>query len=306
MEPEILIPLQKLDEEKEPTQQNVGSQALVLTDTLSAYMHTVNQYPILTREEELELARKWNEEGDPLAAQQLVTSNLRFVVKIAHEYTKYGFNITDLIQEGNIGLMQAVKKFNPDSGYRLISYAVYWIRGMIMAFILRNWSLVKIGTTQLQRKLFYSISKIKEQLGIGEENETELDTGTKRLAAHLHTSEQEIIDIENRIHQRDYSMNSPMETDSDETFLNRLADDAASPSDIVEQNELEFKVKRRIRKVWPQLNDRERFILRHRLYTNEPLTMQEIGERYGITRERIRQIEERLKKKLQEDFSDLQ
>ena len=172
-----------------------------------------------------------------------------------------------------------------------------------MSFILRNWSLVKIGTTQLQRKLFYSLSKLRKQIGdgkgMGEDN-------TKLLAESLGTSESEIIDIENRIQHRDYSMNAPIEEEGGETFLVQIADDSANPSELLEEGQLKDQIQERLQSLWPRFSEREKFLIEKRLYAENPITLQEVGDHYGITRERVRQIEERLKKKLRENFSDLQ
>jgi len=229
--------------------------------SLSTYLVEINKFPLLSPEEEFRLAVKYREEGNVEAAHALVTANLRFVVKVAYEYSSYGVRMSDLIQEGNIGLMTAVKKFDPHKGYRLISYAVWWIRAMIQSFILKSWSLVKMGTTKAQRKLFYKLSKTTRAL------------------------------------MRDVSLDQPIREDSQTTALDLLPSEDNQENRVADAEERTI-VRAEVTHALTSLNDKERFIVEKRLMTDEPMTLQEIGDHYRISRERARQLEERAKKKI--------
>ncbi len=269
--------------------------------SLTTYLTEINRFPLLSPEEEFRLAVKYRDEGDVEAAHALVTSNLRFVVKVAYEYSSYGMRISDLVQEGNIGLMTAVKKFDPHKGYRLISYAVWWIRAMIQSFILKSWSLVKIGTTQAQRKLFYKLSQTKRALarlmsgGSGQES---LDgAGRDTVAKTLNVSERDVEEMDARMSGRDASLDAPLREDGQTTALDLLASSDNQEDDVARAEE-ESKVRDEVALAMTSLNDRERYIVEKRLMTDEPLTLQEIGDHYKISRERARQLEERAKKKI--------
>ena len=277
------------------TQAAPDSKALVPADPVAQYMAEIRKYPLLTREEEKELALKYRETGDPRLAETLVTANLRFVVKVAMEYSRFGAKLIDLIQEGNVGLMHAVKEFNPHKGVRLISYAVWWIRGYIQEYLMRQYSLVRIGTTQNQRKLFYQLQKHREELEkMGNEASVAL------LSGRLGVSEKEIQEMTMRMSGHDLSLDAPLNhNEGGGTFLDLQEEDtSSSPIDELSHLEDIFRLKAHIEELKPELNERENFLLSHRLLSDSPMTLQEVGDQYGITREAVRQIEQRLIKKI--------
>jgi RNA polymerase sigma-32 factor len=261
-------------------------------DPLAVYMSEVRKIPLLSREEEDTLARKFVETGDPVLARRLVTANLRLVVKIAHEYRRAYRNLLDLIQEGNIGLMQAMRKFDPYRGVKLSSYAAWWIRAYILKFILNNWRLVKIGTTQAQRKLFFNLRKEKEkleQLGFAPEH--------KLLAERLEVSEAEVAEMEKRLEGADMSLDVPISRDDagGATRLDVMPSDSETRPDVrVESEEFRGLLRQKLEQFATGLKDREEHLFRERWLTDSPKTLQEIGDRFGISRERARQIEKRL------------
>ena len=265
-----------------------------VTDTLELYIAEINKFSLLTAEEEFKLAVRFKKESDMTAAEKLVTSNLRFVVKIAHEYRLYGIKLIDLIQEGNIGLMHAVKKFDPYKGYRLISYAVWWIRAYMQNFIIKSWSLVKIGTTQAQRKLFFKLNQVKQKVaGMSQDN-----PDYRELADILNVTEKEMEEMDLRLSNRDLSLNATIDDDSDSTFIDQLVDESESQEDSVIKNQEMAMVKQNIAGALQALNERENYIITHRIMSDTPETLQEIGSRYNVTRERARQIEKEALKKL--------
>lgn len=275
-----------------------ATKALALVDPLTAYIAEIRKYPLLTRKEERELTQRYHDTKDPHAAEILVTSNLRFVVKIAAEYSKFGAKLIDLIQEGNIGLMHAVREFNPFRGVRLITYAVWWIRGYIQEYLMRQYSVVRIGTTHAQRKLFYQLQKQKEALeAMGE------TADLARLSSRLGVSEADVQMMEQRLSSRDLSLDKPIDQNSSQTFLDMQS--GTDEKTIDEQLEISQQIKLlrdRIDLIRPQLKDREIFVLEHRLLADEPMTLQEIGDRYGITREAVRQMEAKLLEKIKSAF----
>lgn len=274
-------------------QGNSSRKALVPFDPLRRYLAEIRRYPLLSREEEHRLAVEYKEYGNPEAAYRLVTSNLRLVVMIAREYERAFKNLLDLIQEGNIGLMEAVKNFDPYRGIRFPSYAVWWIRAYIIRYIMSNWRMVKIGTTQAQRKLFFNLQKEKERL------EAEgFSAGPKLLAQRLDVKEKEVVEMEQRLSNRDLSTDVPIGDGEEATLLHFLADDKKTPEEQVAEAEYHRLLSEKIEQFAESLKDKELVIFRQRLLTEEPLTLREIGEKYGISRERVRQIEERVKKKL--------
>lgn len=282
--------------EKSLVPAHVASKALTSTDPLVIYLNEIRKYPLLTKEEESEVAKKYFETKDPEFAQKLVRSNLRFVVKIAAEYSKFGAKMIDLIQEGNVGLMHAVKEFNPYKGARIITYAVWWIRGYIQEYLMRQYSMVRIGTTQNQRKLFYQLQKEKkslEQLGHSA-NLTELSTKLGIPADEIETMAQ-------RLSGRDVSLDRPMDEDSGVTMkdLQRTPSDESLDEKLAREEQLDI-LKKKIEEIRPLLSDREKIILEERILNDEPLTLQEIGEKYGITREAVRQMESRVIKKIKD------
>ncbi len=261
--------------------------AVAKASSLEAYLAEINKFPLLTREEEFELAKKYKENDDLDAAQRLVTSNLRFVVKIAAEYRGLGFNFIDLIQEGNMGLMRAVKKFNPERGYRLISYAVWWIRAQIQNYILKSWSLVKMGTTQAQRKIFAKLKNTKRALTSADGAEPD----AAELADALDVKPGEVSEMELRMASRDASLDVQLDEDSTTTHIDVLAEEGPTQEDTVAESEERQLMRDGINKAMKKLNDKERFILKNRVLSEKPLTLKEIGERFDISRERVRQIE---------------
>ena len=281
-----------------------SKKALVPFDPLQRYLTEIRRYPLLTREEEHRLAVEYKEFGNIEAAYKLVTSNLRLVVMIAREYQRALRNLLDLIQEGNIGLMEAVKNFDPYRGVRFPSYAVWWIRAYIIRYIMNDWRMVKIGTTQAQRKLFFNLQKEKERL------EAEgIAPGPKLLAQRLNVKEDEVIEMEQRLSHRDLSTDVPMGEDEEGTLLNFLPDEKETPEERVAEAEYRQALSEKMEQFADTLKDKELIIFRERLLSEEPLTLREIGERYSISRERVRQIEERVKRKLKaylnKEFKDL-
>lgn len=312
--PEILASLQLGDEEEdddgddaadlaEPAVIDVTEAGAVtvereLTDfnPLGAYLHELRGHPLLAREEEHRLAVLFARTGDLATARRLVTANLRLVVKIAQEYRRAHKNILDLIQEGNIGLIQAVQKYDPYRGVKLSSYAAWWIRAYILKFILANWRMVKIGTTQAQRKLFFNLRKEREKL-----EKMGFEVEPRHLAAALDVSEREVVEMERRLGSSETSLDSPVRGDESEgrTQGDFVADVPAARPDLqVEVGEFQELLRQKLHGFGETLKDRELDIFRDRLLSDAPATLQDIGEKYGVSRERARQIEERLKKKL--------
>jgi RNA polymerase sigma-32 factor len=258
----------------------------VASDTFEHYMAQINRFALLSREQEFELATRFRNSGDLEAAHQLICANLRFVVKIALEYRSYGLKLLDMVQEGNIGLMMAVKKFDPERGIRLISYAVWWIRAYIQSFVIRSWSLVKIGTTQAQKKLFYKLNQARaalRRLGGTED--------TAQLAKELAVRDEEVEEMTLRMAARDASLDlEPNEGDS-YTLLDSLADERDNQEQVLLQHEEERLLSGRVERALQGLNDRERRIVHDRILSDNPRTLQQLADDYGITRERVRQLE---------------
>jgi len=282
----------KQTEEKKPT----GNLLPAHTTSLQRYMAEISNYPVLSREEEYELAMKYKKDGDLGAARKLVSSNLKFVVKVANEYKNYGLSTMDIIQEGNIGLMNAVKGFDPTKGYRLISYAVWWIRAYIQNYIIKSWSLVKIGTTQAQRKLFYKLRSTKNQMELGDGNLSAEDY--KELADKLNVTDDAVIEMDKRMGSKDFSLDAEIRGDSDLSHMDFLADDHVNQEDVITKAEEDKRVKSGMRDALKVLKDRERFIIENRILSEKPLTLEELGEKYNISRERVRQIETAALKKM--------
>jgi len=272
---------------------------------IALYIKEVNSFPMLTPEEERSLAIKYYETKDIELAKKLVSANLRFVVKVAFEYINYGLSLLDLIQEGNLGLMLAVKKFNPYKNYRLISYAIWWIRAYIQNFIMNNYSIVKLGTTQNQRKLFYSLPKVKKELAM---KGVDLNDAKEDVARLLDVTPVELDEMELRLSARDFSLEYAMACkDKDNRLPIDILPDYRTPEVelIEEQDELQHK-KAVVQKALSQLNEKERFIIENRILKDEPLTLQEVGDKLGITRERVRQLEVRALDKLKKNLSEHQ
>jgi RNA polymerase sigma-32 factor len=259
------------------------------------YMAEINRIPLLSAEEEFDLAVKLKKYRNIKDAEKLVVANLRFVVKIANEYKNYNVKLADLIQEGNIGLMHAVKKFDPHKGYRLISYAVWWIRAYIQNYIIRSWSMVKIGTTQAQRKLFFKLNKARIELEALSEKNPEF----KEIAETLNVKTIDVEEMDLRLTNRDVSLNTSLNDESDATYLDFLTYQGNDQeTDLIKKEEMDI-VQKHISGAIEKLNEKEAFIVKNRIMADEPLTLQEVGDHYQITRERARQIEKQALKKLQ-------
>ena len=275
-------------------------------DPVRAYMAEVSRHTLLSREEEHELAVKYRETGDVDAAYKLVASNLRLVVKIAHEYRRSAFHLLDLIQEGNMGLMQAVKKYDPFKGVKLSSYAAWWIRAYIIRFVMDNWRMVKLGTTQAQRKLFFNLAKEREKLlarGI--------EPTPRLLARNLEVEERDVEEMSVRMGSEDVSLDAPLRGDDDEarqTRLDRVSDRVPGPDEALGDEQLKRLFRAKLDAFATKLTDeKERYIFEHRLLPpdgEEPLTLQQIGDRFKLTRERARQIEAKMVKRLREELKD--
>src|SRR5215468_7266526 len=290
------IPLPEIDFPKEviDSEEDAGTdKALVTFDPLQRYLAEIRRFPLVSREEEHRLAVDYKEYGNVEAAYKLVTANLRLVVMIAREYQKAFKNLLDLIQEGNMGLMEAVKNFDPYRGVRFPSYAVWWIRAYMIRYIMSDWRMVKIGTTQAQRKLFFNLQKEKEKL------EAEgIRPGPKLLAQRLNVKEDEVVEMEQRLGSRDLSVDMPVSDDDEATLLHFLPDQSQGPEEQIAETQSRDLLHAKMETFAKTLKDKELVIYRERLLNEEPLTLREIGEKYGISRERVRQIEERVKKKL--------
>jgi RNA polymerase sigma-32 factor len=266
-----------------------------ITSTLDLYITEINRFHLLLPEEEFELAVRLKKYNDMEAAEKLVVSNLRFVVKIAYEYRNYGLKLADMIQEGNIGLMHAVKKFDPYKGYRLISYAVWWIRAYIQNYIIKSWSLVKIGTTQAQRKLFFKLSQTKKDL----ETLSHKNPEFSEIAESLGVKEGEVEEMDLRLANRDLSLDAYITEDDGTSHIDYLTYEGDDQEALLIKKEELGLIKKDITGALSKLNDRESYIIQNRVMADNPLTLQEIGDRYNITRERARQIEKQALKKLQ-------
>jgi RNA polymerase sigma-32 factor len=289
----------KMDDKigKKPAPPKIEDGGLPTTfDPLRKYLSEVSRYSVLTREEEFEVARRVFEDKDRTAAQRLVMSNLKLVVKISLEYYNTYLNVLDLIQEGNVGLLHAVKKFNPYKGTKFSTYASFWIRAYILKYIMDSWSLVKVGTTQSQRKLFYRLNKEKQKLeALG------MIPVPALLASNLDVKEEEIEEMQKRLSFTDISLDSPIHDESDDTIMDMIkgGDDV---EEVVSGKEKREILAQRVKEFKKSLNDKEGFIFDHRIMAEEPLTLQEIGQQFKISRERARQIENRVIKKFKERF----
>ena len=269
--------------------------ALVPQDPLQRYLVEIRRYPLLTPEEEHRIAVQYKEYGDLEAAYRLVTANLRLVVMIARRYERAFRNLFDLIQEGNIGLMEAVKKFDPYRGIRFPSYAVWWIRAYIVRYIMNNFRLVKVGTTQAQRRLFFNLQKEKQRL----ESEG-FEMMPKLIAERLDVKPHEVVEMDQRMNARDLSVDTPIGDDEDGSMLDFLSSGEATTEERVAGAHYQKKLAEKMQEFGASLTGKDRTIFEKRLLTDEPQTLQQIGETFNISRERVRQIEERLKKRLRE------
>jgi len=269
---------------------------------LSIYLQEIKKFPILTAQEEYMLAKRYKEHGDTEAAHKLVTSHLRLVAKIAMGYRGYGLPVTDLISEGNVGIMQAVKKFDPERGFRLATYAMWWIRAQIQEYVLHSWSLVKIGTTAAQKKLFFNLKKLKNQL-------SSIDAGSlspenaREIASRLNVKEAEVLDMDNRLFSGDQSLNVKVGEEGETEWLDMLIDSNDTQDNIL-ANSNEFSFRKKIfEQALEVLNDREKEIISLRKLKDKPVKLEELSKRFNISRERVRQIEEKALEKLQKQVS---
>ena len=267
---------------------------------LSRYLAEIRRFPMLEPEQEYMLAKAWRDHGDVDAAHKLVTSHLRLVAKIAMGYRGYGLPVGELISEGNVGMMQAVKRFDPDKGFRLSTYAMWWIRASIQEYILRSWSLVKIGTTAAQKKLFFNLRRLRGQMKAIEGGQLTPEQ-VERIATQLDVSKDEVITMDRRLAGADTSLNAPLRSDEDggSEWQDWLVDETPNQeARLVEGDEFDSR-KQLLANAMQQLNERERDILMQRRLTEEPTTLEDLSARYGISRERVRQIEVRAFEKLQ-------
>src|SRR5882757_9588246 len=265
---------------------------------LSRYLQEIRELPMLAQDEEFILAKRWQEHQDTEAAHRLVTSHLRLVAKIAMGYRGYGLPLSELISEGNVGMMQAVKRFDPDRGFRLATYAMWWIRAAIQEYILHSWSLVKMGTTAAQKKLFFNLRKLKGQLQAMEEGDLSPEN-LKKIATELDVPEADVVSMNRRLASPDHSLNAPLRSDSEGEWQDWLVDESASQETVLGESQ-ELGLRRDLlEKAMTHLNDRERHILTERRLRENPTTLEDLSQQYGISRERVRQIEVRAFEKLQ-------
>ena len=272
---------------------NIALPAVPVEGGLSRYFREVWRFPILDKDEEQSLALRWRDKGDVDAAHRLVTSHLRLVCKIAMGYKGYGLPMADLVSEGNIGLMKAVKKFDPDKGFRLSTYAMWWIKAAITEHILKSWSLVKLGTVASQKKLFFSLRSIKSRLGVTDQGELS-EADAKRISERTDVSVYDVINMNRRLGARDMSLNAPVQADDDATtFQDTLVSDGPSPEAVFAESEEYDHRQAVLARALAALPERERQIFVERRLKDEPKTLEELGESCGISRERVRQLEAR-------------
>jgi len=272
--------------------------ALTPEGNLQRYLDEIRRFPMLEQEEEYMLAKRWREHEDSDAAHQMVTSHLRLVAKIAMGYRGYGLPVAELISEGNVGMMQAVKRFDPERGFRLATYAMWWIRASIQEYILHSWSLVKMGTTAAQKKLFFNLRKIKGRLQALEEGDLAPETVTK-IADELNVPEQDVVSMNRRLAGGDNSLNAPLRADGDGEWQDWLEDDSDSQETVLAESQELTMRREMLEEAMHGLNDREKHILTERRLKDDPKTLEDLSQEYGISRERVRQIEVRAFEKLQ-------
>jgi RNA polymerase sigma-32 factor len=309
LQPEVLPPEEAEGERKLP----VPARDLAHADALQRYMSEVARHPLLSREEEHALAVKFRETGDPQAAYRLVTANLRLVVKIAHEYRRAAFSLLDLIQEGNVGLVQAVQKYDPFRGVKLSSYAAWWIRAYVLRYLMDNWRMVKLGTTQAQRKLFFNLRKEQDKL-----MREGFDPGPKLLAERLNVSEQDVREMDQRLSNDEFSLDAPVSgaEESRQTHGDRIAQPGQAPDEALADEELRRIFKEKLEAFGKTIdNEKDRYLFEHRIAPPpdvDPMTLQDVGLHFGFSRERARQLEARLLERLRDylrrelpDFAEL-
>ncbi len=276
---------------------SIALPALTAESGLRQYMQDIQKFPILEADEEYALAKRWTEDGDYEAAHKLVTSHLRLVAKIASGFKGYGLPMTELISEGNIGLMQAVKKFDPDKGFRLSTYAMWWIRAAIQEFVLRSWSMVKVGTSAAQKRLFFNLKRLKRQIQ-STDNTVLTPAEVLQIAEELDVSERDVVDMDTRMSANDQYLNARVGEDGDNEWIDLLEDESANQETHYGEYE-EYSQKRNLMlEAMDTLNARERDIIEARQLSEDAMTLEELSQRYGVSRERIRQIEARALEKM--------
>ncbi len=277
---------------------NVGSEG-----NLSRYLQEIRRFPMLEPEEEYMLAKRWQEHADTDAVQKLVTSHLRLVAKIAMGYRGYGLPLSELISEGNVGMMQAVKRFDPERGFRLATYAMWWIRASIQEYILHSWSLVKMGTTAAQKKLFFNLRKLKGQLQAIDEGDLSPEN-VKKIAQRLSVPEEDVIQMNRRLASPDHSLNAPLRAEGEGEWQDWLVDETDNQEVRLGESQELRRRRRLLQDSMKQLNDRERHILSERRLKDPPATLEDLSQHYGISRERVRQIEVRAFEKIQKGIKN--
>ena len=268
---------------------------------LSIYLAQIKKFPMLDAEEEYMLAKNWRENGNLQSAHKLVTSHLRLVAKIAMGYRGYGLPVNELISEGNLGLMQAVKKFDPEKGFRLATYAMWWIKAAIQEYVLRSWSLVKMGTTTAQKKLFFNLKKIKNQIAVGQEGDLR-DEQVKEISKRLDVESHEVVNMNRRMMGQEKSLNDPIKSGETDEWQDWLVDDSLDQELIISQKQEYDDKKELLNSAMKILNEREKEIITARRLSEEPQTLEDLSKKYKISRERIRQIETKAFEKLQKSM----
>jgi len=268
---------------------------------LSIYLDQIKKFPMLDAEEEYMLAKNWRENGNLKSAHKLVTSHLRLVAKIAMGYRGYGLPVNELISEGNLGLMQAVKKFDPEKGFRLATYAMWWIKAAIQEYVLRSWSLVKMGTTTAQKKLFFNLKKIKNQIAVGQEGDLR-DEQVKEISKRLDVESHEVVNMNRRMMGQEKSLNDPIKSGETDEWQDWLVDDSLDQELIISQKQEYDDKKELLNSAMKILNEREKEIITARRLSEEPQTLEDLSKKYKISRERIRQIETKAFEKLQKSM----
>ena len=271
---------------------------LVTEGNLSRYLQEIRKFPMLEHNEEYMLAKAWREHDDVESAHKLVTSHLRLVAKIAMGYRGYGLPVSELISEGNVGMMQAVKRFDPERGFRLATYAMWWIRAAIQEYILHSWSLVKMGTTAAQKKLFFNLRKLKGQMKAIEEGDLQPEQ-VEYIATALDVPEQDVVNMNRRLSSPDHSLNAPLRVDGDGEWMDWLVDEGDDQETLLAEREELDKRRALLKQAMETLNEREQHILTERRLKEDPTTLEDLSQEYGISRERVRQIEVRAFEKLQ-------
>lgn len=270
-------------------------------DGLRRYLQEISRIPMLEPKEEYDLAKRWREDGDISAAHRLVTSHLRLVAKIAFKYRSYGLPMGELIAEGNIGMMQAIKRFDPDKGFRLSTYAIWWIRAAIQEYILRSWSMVKVGSSAVQKRLFFNLRKLKKKIGAHDERGLSHEQADE-IARILDVNKQDVLDMDVRMSGQDVYLNSAMSADGEEEKIDFLADSTESHETVIVERQEHEQKQGMLKRALAKLNPRERDILQRRRLKDQPDTLEDLSQSYNISRERVRQIEVKAFEKLQKEM----